>query len=139
LRQGETVRASLSPGSFSCGSGPDRPTAFCSSLSKTTDIANLIVWPSVFERQRRLVLSASMIGCRGKVQREGQVIHVIAEHLTDLSGLLGTVGDREEALPLPHGRGTKRSTAAVLTRAARSGASRETSTSPIFGSRARST
>src|SRR5215204_4750621 len=74
-------------------------------LEDETDIANLIIWPSLFERQRRLVLSASMIGCRGKVQREGQVIHVIAEHLTDLSALLGAVGEREEVFPLPHGRG----------------------------------
>ena len=55
-------------------------------LEDETDIANLIIWPSLFERQRRLILSANMIGCRGKVQREGQVIHVIAEHLIDLSG-----------------------------------------------------
>jgi error-prone DNA polymerase len=34
-----------------------------------------------------------------------EVIHVIAEHLTDLSQLLGGVGEREEAFPLPHGRG----------------------------------
>ena len=74
-------------------------------LEDETDIANLIIWPSLFERQRRLVLSANMIGCRGKVQREGQVIHVIAEHLIDLSGLLGAVGEREEVFPLPHGRG----------------------------------
>jgi error-prone DNA polymerase len=74
-------------------------------LEDETDIANLIIWPSVFERQRRLILSASMIGCRGKLQREGEVIHVIAEHLTDLSQLLGGVGEREEAFPLPHGRG----------------------------------
>jgi DNA polymerase III alpha subunit len=57
-------------------------------IEDETEIANLIIWPSLFERQRRLILSASMIGCRGKVQREGEVIHVIAEHLTDLSGLL---------------------------------------------------
>ena len=46
------------------------------------------IWPSLFERQRRLILSAGMIACRGKVQREGEVIHVVAERLTDLSGLL---------------------------------------------------
>jgi error-prone DNA polymerase len=74
-------------------------------LEDETEIANLIIWPSVFERQRRLILSASMIGCRGKVQREGEVIHVIAEHLTDLSQLLRGVGEREEAFPLPHGQG----------------------------------
>jgi error-prone DNA polymerase len=74
-------------------------------LEDETEIANLIIWPSLFERQRRLILSASMVGCRGKVQREGEVIHVIAEHLTDLSGLLGGVGERDEPFPLPHGRG----------------------------------
>ena len=74
-------------------------------LEDETEIANLIIWPSVFERQRRLILSASMVGCRGKLQREGEVIHVIAEHLTDLSQLLHGVGEREEVFPLQHGRG----------------------------------
>ena len=57
-------------------------------LEDETEVVNLIVWPSLFERQRRLVLSAGMIGCRGKVQREGDVIHLIAEHLIDLTDLL---------------------------------------------------
>jgi error-prone DNA polymerase len=52
------------------------------------------------------VLTASMIACRGKLQKEGEVIHVIAEHLTDLSGLLRSVGERnDQPFPLPHGRG----------------------------------
>jgi error-prone DNA polymerase len=46
-----------------------------------------------------------MVACRGRVQREGEVIHVIAEHLDDLSGLLRDVGARDERFPLPHGRG----------------------------------
>jgi error-prone DNA polymerase len=70
-----------------------------------TDVANLIVWPSLFERQRRLILSAGMIAVRGRVQREGQVIHLVAEHLIDLSDLLRSVGDRGDVFPLPHGRG----------------------------------
>ncbi|WP_428535569.1 error-prone DNA polymerase [Rhodopila sp.] len=74
-------------------------------IEDETGHANLILWPSVFEAQRRLVLSASMLACRGKLQREGEVIHVIAEHLTDLSGLLRGVGERDEAFPLPAGRG----------------------------------
>jgi error-prone DNA polymerase len=74
-------------------------------IEDETGHANLILWPSVFEAQRSLVLSASMIACRGKLQRAGEVIHVIAEHLTDLSGLLRDVGQRDEAFPLPHGRG----------------------------------
>ncbi len=74
-------------------------------IEDETGHANLILWPSVFEAQRRLVLSASMIACRGKLQREGEVLHVIAEHLTDLSDLLRGVGERDEAFPLVHGRG----------------------------------
>jgi error-prone DNA polymerase len=74
-------------------------------IEDETGHANLILWPSVFEAQRRLVLSASMIACRGKLQREGEVRHVIAEHLTDLSDLLRGVGERDEAFPLVHGRG----------------------------------
>jgi error-prone DNA polymerase len=73
-------------------------------IEDETGHANLILWPSVFEAQRRLVLSASMIACRGKLQREGEVIHVIAEQLTDLSGLLRGVGDRGDAFPVPHAR-----------------------------------
>ncbi len=57
-----------------------------------TGTANLIVWPSLFERQRRLILSASMVGCTGKLQREGEVIHVIAERFSDLSDRLRALG-----------------------------------------------
>jgi len=74
-------------------------------IEDETGHANLILWPSVFEAQRRLVLSASMIACWGKLQREGEVIHVIAQHLTDLSALLRSVSDRDDDFPLPHGRG----------------------------------
>ena len=56
------------------------------------------------ERQR-LVLSAGMIACHGRVQREGEVIHVVTDHLEDLSDLLRGVGERDEPFPIVHGRG----------------------------------
>jgi error-prone DNA polymerase len=68
-------------------------------IEDETAHANLILWPSVFDRQRRLVLSATMIACRGKLQKEGEVIHVIAEELTDLSELLRSVEHRDGASP----------------------------------------
>jgi error-prone DNA polymerase len=74
-------------------------------IEDETDIANLIIWPSLFEKQRRLILSASMMACRGRVQREGGVIHVVAEHKLDFSGSLKTIGDRNEDFPLIQGRG----------------------------------
>jgi error-prone DNA polymerase len=72
-------------------------------IEDETGHANLIVWPSLFEQNRRLILSATMIAVRGRLQREGLVTHVIARDLVDLSGLLRSVGTRE--FPLPHGRG----------------------------------
>ena len=73
-------------------------------LEDETGIANLIVWPSLFERQRRIVLSASMLECRGRVQREGEVIHVVADQLEDLTPLLRTVGNRRRSQSTLAGR-----------------------------------
>ena len=65
-------------------------------LEDETDVANLVVWTNVFEKNRRTVLGASMMGVRGQVQREGEVIHVIAQRLDDLSGMLASVGRRTD-------------------------------------------
>ena len=72
-------------------------------LEDETGIANLIVWPAIFERQRRLVLSASMLACHGRVQHEGGVTHVITDRLEDLTPLLRQVADRD--FTPPTGRG----------------------------------
>jgi error-prone DNA polymerase len=74
-------------------------------LEDESGIANLVVWPKIFEKHRRIILSAGMIAVKGKVQREGEVVHLVAHSLTDLSAELGSVGDRNERFPLPHGRG----------------------------------
>ena len=61
-------------------------------LEDESGIANLVVWPKVFESHRRIVMSASLLGCHGRVQIEGkpphQVIHVVAERLLDLTPML---------------------------------------------------
>jgi error-prone DNA polymerase len=64
-------------------------------IEDETDVANLVVWPQLFEANRRTVLGASMIWVRGQVQREGDVIHVVVRRLDDLSPLLATVGRRD--------------------------------------------
>jgi error-prone DNA polymerase len=74
-------------------------------IEDETDVANLVIWSSAFEKQRQLILSSSMIGCRGRLQREGGVTHLIAEHFIDLSDLLRSVGYRGEPLRVHHGRG----------------------------------
>lgn len=74
-------------------------------LEDETGIANLVVWTKVFEANRRTVLSASMVAVHGRIQREGEVVHLVAQHLTDLSAELASVGQRDTPFPLPHGRG----------------------------------
>jgi error-prone DNA polymerase len=67
--------------------------------------ANIIVWPSVFENNRRTILSASMLGCRGKVQRASGVIHLIVESVSDLTADLKKVSGLDATFPLVAGRG----------------------------------
>ncbi|HUA76921.1 MAG TPA: error-prone DNA polymerase, partial [Acetobacteraceae bacterium] len=64
-------------------------------IEDETGEANLVVWPALFARQRRLVITASLIACTGRVQREKSVIHVIAERLADFSSLTDKVGSDE--------------------------------------------
>jgi len=60
-----------------------------------TGVANLVLWPDRYAKQRRLVLTAAMLACHGRVQREGEVIHVVTDWLEDLSDLLRSVGERD--------------------------------------------
>ena len=68
-------------------------------LEDETGVANLIVWPKVFERYRKVVLRARLLGVRGIVQREGLVIHVIAQRLFDLTPQLNRLGDADGRVP----------------------------------------
>ena len=64
-------------------------------LEDETSVANLVIWSTVFESHRRIVLNAEMLACHGRLQREGDVIHVIADRCEDLSDLLRGVGARD--------------------------------------------
>jgi error-prone DNA polymerase len=74
-------------------------------IEDETGVVNVVIWPSLFERQRRVVLSASMLGVNGKIQREGDVVHLVAQRLFDFSSDLGSLGERDGAFPLQKGRG----------------------------------
>ncbi len=73
-------------------------------LEDETGVANLVVWPKIYERDRRVILSASMIAARGRIQREGAVAHLVAHRIVDLSADLAGIGERA-AFAAPHGRG----------------------------------
>lgn len=54
-----------------------------------TGVANAIIWPKIFEKYRPVVMGARLVKIRGRLQRESGVIHVVAEHLEDMTPLLG--------------------------------------------------
>ena len=60
-------------------------------IEDETGYLNLIVWERVAIRQRAVLLGAALLGVRGIVQKEGNVLHVIAEQLFDYGQWLGAV------------------------------------------------
>ena len=62
-------------------------------IEDESGVANAILWPDRFEAQRRVVMSSAMLSIRGRVQREGTVIHVITDRVIDRTDLLRRVGD----------------------------------------------
>lgn len=62
-------------------------------IEDETGVANGILWPDRFEAQRRTVMSAAMVSLKGQVQKEGAVIHVIVDRVTDLTDMLREVGE----------------------------------------------
>jgi error-prone DNA polymerase len=67
-------------------------------------IANLVVWPKVFEAHRRIVMGSRLLAVSGHVQREGLVIHLVAEKLWDWSAELDQISDLD-TIHLVNGRG----------------------------------
>jgi error-prone DNA polymerase len=62
-------------------------------IDDETGVANLVVWPDLYDRQRRIVHSSHMMAVYGRVQREGDVVHLVAHRLTDLTGDLASIGE----------------------------------------------
>lgn len=60
-----------------------------SSIEDETGSINVILWPDLVDRQRKEVLGAALLGVVGTWQRQGEVRHLIAQELVDLSPLLG--------------------------------------------------
>jgi error-prone DNA polymerase len=78
-------------------------------IEDETGVANLVVFQSVFDQFRKAVLQARLIMVEGKLQREGEVIHVIVSACYDLTRLLNTLstGPRADENIFPEGRSFK--------------------------------
>ncbi len=63
-------------------------------LEDETGATNVIVWRDLSDRQRRELLGSRLLAVYGKVEREGDVVHLIAGRLVDLTPLLGSLPTR---------------------------------------------
>ena len=57
-------------------------------LEDETGVANVVVWAKVYERFRRAVIGGRLLRVTGRIQRESEVVHVVAEHVEDISAML---------------------------------------------------
>jgi error-prone DNA polymerase len=62
-------------------------------LEDETGVANVIIWQSVFQRYRKTVIGSKLLGVTGRLQREGEVIHLVAEQLVDWTAALSSLSD----------------------------------------------
>jgi error-prone DNA polymerase len=68
-------------------------------LEDETGIVNVVVWPKVFAKNRRVVMSAQFLEVHGRIERQGLVIHVVADRLVDHSDELRALGDGTAGMP----------------------------------------
>ena len=92
LRHGERIRAAglvINRQRPSTASG-----VIFMTLEDETGCINVVIWPWVAERQRRIVLGARLMAVHGSIEREGAVVHLVANRLVDHSALLGSLETR---------------------------------------------
>lgn len=61
-------------------------------LEDETGVSNVVVWKTVYKKFRRAVMGGRLLRVTGVVQREGIVVHLIAQHIEDVSHRLSTLG-----------------------------------------------
>jgi error-prone DNA polymerase len=90
LRQLPSGRLTRTAGIVTCRQHPDTASGVIFvTLEDETGYANVVVWASVASRQRRELLRSTLLAVEGVIERDGEVVHLIAGRLSDLSHLLG--------------------------------------------------
>ena len=71
-------------------------------LEDETGVANLVLWPKMFERFRKVAMTARLMDVRGTIQRGDGVTHIVVHDLRDRSDVLGRLaGETPRRLPTP--------------------------------------
>jgi error-prone DNA polymerase len=78
-------------------------------IEDETGIANLVVWPDVFTKQRKIVMGARLMAVHGIVQRDDDdgVIHIVARRLEDHTHMLRHLSEDIITPPLAPGDAPK--------------------------------
>ena len=69
-------------------------------LEDESGVANVVIWPDLMEKQRKVIMGARLMEVRGRVEYDDEVIHVIATHLTDATPALHALSDDLLVSPL---------------------------------------
>lgn len=85
-------------------------------LEDEDGVANLVIWPKLFEHDRALIMTTRLMVVHGRVQTDGRVIHVVADRLEDRTARLDTLSEEkvsranvgEEAPMLSYASGARR-------------------------------
>jgi error-prone DNA polymerase len=79
-------------GLVTCRQRPDTTSGVIFvTLEDETGCVNVVVWSALAERQRAELLGSRLLGVRGSIERDGDVVHVIARRLSDHSALIGAL------------------------------------------------
>jgi len=77
-------------GLVTCRQRPDTASGVVFvTLEDETGCMNVVVWRNLVETQRAELLGARLLGVQGVVERDGEVVHLVARRLVDYSPLLG--------------------------------------------------
>jgi error-prone DNA polymerase len=80
---------------------PGKGNAIFLTLEDEDAVANVIVWPRIFDRFRPVIMGSRFVRVTGKLQSESNVIHIVADRIDDLSPWLATLLEENRARPVP--------------------------------------
>jgi len=76
---------------------PGKGNVIFMTLEDETGVANIVIWEKVFYEHRRLIMTTRFVMIHGKLQNQGDVIHLVAERFTDLTGHIPSLNLEAEA------------------------------------------
>ena len=62
-------------------------------LEDETGVVNIVAWPRTTERFRRAVMTSRLALVRGRIQRTGNIVHLVADSLEDITGWLALLSE----------------------------------------------